>query len=175
MEHFADCFWYPEICDANRLYARDKSKAKVERIKEGTKQYKKLSEQLDKRIKNKQWKNIYPLNNHDFDYKELVKNKYNVYKLGIKNTPDMEGLTEATLRLQNYMDLMIEKPVPDSKTIAGVDDINESHPKIKAAIQNTKVQTANMPLPYPSFKRDYPEKLYPTKGKNASSPAQSHI
>lgn len=164
-----NCQFHPEICEAKPKYDNDYSEHKVNRIKDAKKIKAQLEMDLKKRLKNKEWKNIYPYNNHDFDYKEYILNKYNPYKLGISNEPTVKNLSESTIKLSKYMDLMLESPTPNSKDRAGVDDINNENSVIKNKLADIKIQTSKMPLPYKDFKKDYPEKKFPITGEHSSS------
>ena len=164
-----NCKLYPERCKAALDYSREENKFKVERINDATKQRQLIDQTYKNRVDSKEWKNVYPLNNHDFDYNEYVLNKYTPYKLGITNEPSMKGLIDGTLNLSNYVDVMLEDPTPNSNTKAGVDDINNSNPMIYKHFKGIKDKYSQMPLPYPEFKKDYPESKYPTRGKASSS------
>jgi len=141
----------------------------MSRIQDATLQKKHIGKLLKTRVKNKDWKNIYPINNHDFDYKEYVLNNYNPFKLGITNTPDMDGLINSTIKTGSYVNKMLQDPMPDMSTKSGRSDVNTSSKPVRLYMTKIKDKYSEMPLPYPSFKKDYPEKLYPTKGEASSS------
>lgn len=164
-----NCRLYPERCTARVDYSKEKNKFKVNRINDATKQRQPVEQTYKNRINSQEWKSIYPINNHDFDYKEYALNKYNPFQLGITNEPSMDGLIDGTLNLSNYVDVMLEEPTPNSKTRAGMDDVNNSDPAIYKHFKEIKDKYNRLPLPYPDFKKDYPESKYPTQGKASSS------
>ena len=81
----------------------------------------------------------------------------------------MSGLINGTLNLSKYVDVILETPTPDSKTISGKDDVNNSDNNIYNYYKSIKDKYSKLPLPYPDFKKDYPENVYPTKGVASSS------
>jgi len=164
-----NCRLYPERCSASVNYSKEKHKFKLERINDAIKTKSPIEQSYKNRKLSKEWKNIYPINNHDFNYNDYVLNKYNPFTLGITNTPSMAGLIDGTLNLSNYVDVMLEEPTPNSSTKSGLDDVNNADPTIYKHFKDIKNKYAKMPLPYPDFKKDYPESKYPTKGKASSS------
>ena len=63
-----DCFWFPERCIAEDEYTKEQTKFQVDRIKDAAKKKEEMKKTLKERLVKKEWKNIYPLNNYDFDY-----------------------------------------------------------------------------------------------------------
>jgi hypothetical protein len=96
-----------------------------------------------------------------------MRKMYNPYNLGITNKPTMRTLIDAPRKLKPYIDILAKDKFPNSNTIAGVTDvINEDLTKKEMIDEYNKM---DMTLPYPSFRKDYPECRYPTKGENSSS------
>jgi hypothetical protein len=157
----------PGSCEAAQKYVNDLNDF-VEKAKDETQ--KSIPEQqnlLNQRIKNQEHRNIYPLLNYDFDYKTAMKKVINPYAIGITNKPSFDNLVTGTSKLSNYIDALATNRFPNENTIAGVTDIVEENPDRKKIRDLTAVEDEK--LPYSSFKNDYPECLYPTKGEGASS------
>ncbi len=121
----------------------------------------------ESRIKNMDNKTIYPLQNYDFDYKTAAKLKYNPYSMGITNAPTMDTLITAPLKFANFGKALINDKFPSSDMYAGVSDIIQEDTK-RVELSN-KTQVLSSELPYPSFRKDYPECLFPTTGEHSSS------
>lgn len=138
------------------------------RLKDGNKELKELKVLYENRLLTKEWRNIYPLNNYDFNYKNYVLNGYNPYSLGISSNPTMNTLSNNINKLSVYPDAMIKDPTPDKNTVSGIDDVSQS-PFVGNIIKKIKYEQAKLPLPYPDFKKDYPESKYPTTGTHSSS------
>ena len=136
-------------------------------LKDSLKDTKNNAKLLEQRIESREHKNLYPINNHDFDYKTAVKKKYNVFTRGITNDPTMKTLMNAPSKLYPYLQAMIDEPYPDSSTQAGVDDIIQED-RGAVAIKS-KYRELNHELPYPTFRKDYPSCRYPTTGEHSSS------
>ena len=164
-----NCKLYPERCKATNEYNKEKHKFEMDMVNQATQNKQPIEQTFKNRVKNEEWKNIYPINNHDFDYKVYTQNKYNPFTLGITNEPSMKGLIDGSLNLSNYVDAILENPTPDSSTIAGVQDVNNADPTVYSHLKKIKDAYSNMPLPYPDFKKDYPESKYPTEGQASSS------
>lgn len=122
---------------------------------------------LDDRIKNKEYRNVYPLLNYDFDYKEAMKKTLNPYQLDITNEPSFGKFMDSTIRLKEYGNALLLNKFPNQNTIAGVTDTVTENKDIKKITDITRAEDEK--LPYPSFRKDYPECLYPTTGEAASS------
>jgi len=122
---------------------------------------------LKSRIASGEEKNIYPLVNHDFDYKTAVRMAYNPYQLGITNQPTMDNLRSSSSKLSIYSDLLTNQKFPNKNTIAGYSDVVQDDQKRVDIVNQYKVMS--MTPPYPSFKKDYPECRYPTTGEHSSS------
>jgi hypothetical protein len=165
----SSCGPYNPECVAKLKYLNDKSNFDNNRILDATVEYKDQIKLLNTRTKNKDWKNIYPINNHDFNYKEYILNKYNPYKLGISNTPTIKNLMNSSIKLGDYNKAILFNPTPNKDAISGISDVNNSDIFVQNELIKLKNNYDKMPYPYPSFKKDYPEKLYPTKGLNSSS------
>uniref|UniRef100_A0A6C0LYP1 Uncharacterized protein n=1 Tax=viral metagenome TaxID=1070528 RepID=A0A6C0LYP1_9ZZZZ len=162
------CAEYPEQCEAIAKYDKAKHKFSQNQIKDGLKQYKKEVTLFKDRMNKKEWKNIYPINNHDYNYENVIRNNYNPFVLGITNKPTVGNLIDGSKNLTDLMDVMLEKPLPDNGHVSGKTDLINS-PGIKNKIKQIKDNYRKVPLPYPSFKTDYPESKYPTTGKHAAS------
>lgn len=162
------CAEFPEQCKAEVKYNDASHKFFMDIMKDGKKQYKKEVKLFRDRVKRKEWKKLYPINNHDFNYENIITNNYNPFKLGISNKPTVDNLIDGTGKLSNLMEVMLESPLPDKNSISGNTDITQS-PVFKDRIKDLKNKYNKMPLPYPSFKKDYPESKYPTKGQHSSS------
>lgn len=162
------CSEYPEQCKSEAKYIKAKHKFTKKQIKDGLVQYKKEAKLFSNRMDNKEWKKIYPINNHDYNYENIIRNNYNPFTLGITNNPTVDSLIDGTKNLTNLMDVMLENPLPDKNSRSGDTDIIDA-PIIKDKIKKIKDNYRKIPLPYPSFKRDYPESKYPTTGQHSSS------
>lgn len=158
----------PSRCPLAPVYIKevqDFVKKEIDRSQKDTK--KKEIPLLKKRHASKEHKNIYPIVNHDFDYKTAAMKEFNPYKLGITNKPTFYNLSQAPLKLLKYYDGLVSKPFPNKNSVAGVSDVihdDKQRLGIKFAYK-----MMNKDLPYPTFKNDYPECKYPTTGKHASS------
>lgn len=157
----------PERCGASKKYKAKLNQFVKSAINDTKKDLVKHKKLLKTRIKNNESQNIYPIVNHDFDYKTAMKKKYNVFSQGISNKPTMGNLINAPMKLKKYMDIMLKDPYPNNSTIAGLSDVITDVPQM-TKIKN-KYKMMNAKLPYPSFRKDYPECRYPTTGKHASS------
>ena len=168
-----ECNWgknivNPSRCPAAPIYYKklnDFIKDSYESsVKDTEKNQQKL---LKERIEKKTYKDIYPIVNHDFDYKTAYKKRLNPYALNITNEPTINNLWKAPSKLLQFYDGLVKNRFPNNTTVAGIDDIILDDKK-KVQIKNA-YRTLDEELPYPSFRKDYPECRYPTTGKNASS------
>jgi len=157
----------PGKCNAAKEYRNEVTKFVQESIDEEQKSIEYEKKLMNDRIKNEDHKNIYPLLNYDFDYKTAIRKELNPYKLNITNEPTFTKFVDSSLKLKNYIDYMGTIAYPNDNTVPGISDIVTEN-KDKLNIVKLKRIEDNK-LPYPSFKKDYPECLYPTTGKNASS------
>lgn len=123
--------------------------------------------ELEERIENEEHKNIYPLLNHDYNYTTMVKKQYTPYALNITNKPTFSGLEDGLLNNMQYVRALLFDPLPNPSSTAGVTDAVIENPERQEIIDKTRAEDAK--LPYPTFRKDYPECLYPTKGLHASS------
>ena len=160
----------PGRCKAATIYVNKANKFIKEKINESVKNTE--SGEIDlynDRVKSyrSNKRDIYPIVNHDFDYKTAVMKNTNVYKLGITNQPTVSNLFKVPFKLKKYLDTIVNDPYPNNRTIAGRDDILEEDVKL-SNIKNS-YRMMDKKLPYPSFKKDYPECRFPTKGKHSSS------
>lgn len=124
-------------------------------------------EQLQERIENEEHKTIYPLLNHDFNYTTMIKKQYTPYALDITNRPTMSGMMDGVRNNVKYVRALMFDPLPNDTSVAGVTDAVIEDASRNEIIQRTRQEDNK--LPYPSFRKDYPECLYPTTGKYASS------
>jgi hypothetical protein len=157
----------PGRCQAAKEYRQQVRDFVKSAIEEEEKSIPAEQDLMKSRIEQKEYKNVYPLVNYDFDYKTSVKKELNPFQLGITNEPTFGNLVDGTVKLKNYIDYMVTNPYPNNNTIAGISDIVTEN-KNKVAIVKQK-QLEDDKLPYKLFKKDFPECLYPTKGKHASS------
>ena len=157
----------PERCAASKKYKAKLNQFVKSAINDAKKDLVKQKKLFKSRKENNEAQNIYPLVNHDFDYKTAMKKKYNVFTVGVKNKPTMGNLIDAPGKLKKYMDIMLKDPYPNNSTVAGKSDVIEDVGEI-VSIKN-KYKMMNAKLPYPSFRKDYPECRYPTTGKHSSS------
>lgn len=157
----------PERCPASKLYRKELQDFVVKTIQESENESKQQYETVYQTRLNDLQKNIYPLVNYEFDYKTAMRKMYNPYNLGITNKPTMSTLIDAPRKLKPYIDILAKDKFPNANTIAGVTDvINEDLTKKQMIDEYNKM---DMTLPYPSFRKDYPECRYPTTGENSSS------
>lgn len=158
----------PNRCESANIYRDSLNnfiKTSITTSKEDTE--KKLKPLLNKRIVDNEHKNIYPIVNHDFDLRTAIKKEYNPYALDITNKPTIGNLVVSGGNLGKYVDLVISQKYPNENTVAGYSDvILEDKDRIDIA---NKYKQMNETLPYPSFRKDYPECRYPTTGEHASS------
>jgi hypothetical protein len=157
----------PERCNAAKKYKAKLDQFVKSGITDAKKNLVKQRKLLKTRIKNNEGGNIYPIVNHDFDYKTAMKKEYNVFKRGISNKPTMSNLIDAPVKLKPYINAMLTDAYPNESTVAGRSDVIDDVAEL-VQIKN-KYKTMNAKLPYPSFRKDYPICRYPTTGKHASS------
>ena len=158
----------PGRCTAAKLYEKqvnDFVDKEIKKSKDDTEnnQPKLLAQRKKKKLAEK----IYPINNHDFDYKTAMLNKKNRFSLGFSNKPTTDYLMTVPFKLNKYTDILVKDEYPNRNTRAGIDDIlvNDTR-KRQFKIEYDKM---NQNLPYPSFRKDYPECRFSTKGKYSSS------
>ena len=157
----------PERCSASKKYMQKLYQFTENAIKDSKKNNVKNSELLKDRIESEENLNLYPINNYDFDYKTAMKKNYNVFKLGVTNKPTINNLIQAPNKLKPYVSVLLDKKYPNKNTVSGVSDVILDD---KDALNiKKKYNQLNDTLPYPSFKKDYPECRYPTKGEHSSS------
>ena len=83
----------PERCRAAKIYSKKADQFVKNVLKDSHKDTKNHMKLLEQRIKSKEHKNLYPINNHDFDYKTAMKKEFNVFKRGITNDPTLQNLS----------------------------------------------------------------------------------
>ena len=157
----------PERCSSAELYMKELNKFIDSTLLESEENTESAKQLLADRINKDEYKNIYPINNHDFDYQTAMLKKYNVYKRNITNKPTGATLANAPKRISKYMDVLIKNKFPEKKTVAGITDTitdNEQLRDIKITYEKL-----NKKLPYPTFREDFPECKYPTSGEHSSS------
>ncbi len=157
----------PERCPASKEYLKKLYQFTENAMKDSKKDTAKNQILLDERIEDDEHLNLYPLNNYDFDYKTAMKKKYNIFKLGLTNKPTINNLIKSPNKMKPYISALLDKSYPDEKTTAGISDVildDEEALEIK-----NEYNKLNEELPYPTFRKDYPECRYPTKGRYASS------
>ena len=94
----------PERCKAAKKYTKKAKQFSQNVLKDSLKDTKNNAKLLEQRIESREHKNLYPINNHDFDYKTAVKKKYNVFTRGITNDPT-KTLMNAPSKLYPYLQL----------------------------------------------------------------------
>jgi hypothetical protein len=155
-------------CQAAKDYIKEKNETRKQTNKDAGEQLIELKKQLEERKKNKFWKTVYPINNYDFDYAQVIKNKYNPYSLGITNTVVMPKAVDNMVKLNSYSDALLETPFPNEKLTPGFSDVSIDQ-QYGPEIIKIKNEYSQMPLPYPDFNKDYPPEKFPTTGANSSS------
>ena len=108
---------------------------------------------------------VYPWNNHDFNYSQLIENKLNPKKIGISNKPYLSTFIKDLELIPKYPTAIIEKPLINKTTISGDTDVD---PKNSNLLNIKKEYTDNFKEPYPGFKQEYPE-YFPLIGEKSSS------
>ena len=168
-----ECKWYNNIktpgrCEAAYIY-NDKLNRFIEKELKSSKQDTSNNQEilLKSRMKTRKSRDIYPIVNHDFDYRTGLLKKYNLYELGFTNAPTLPNLFKAPIKLKKFMDVLVKHPYPNKDTTAGIDDVIELD-KRKLHIKNTYRKMDADP-PYPSFHKDYPECHFKTTGEHSSS------
>jgi hypothetical protein len=156
----------PNRCPAAKEYKQKLNKYVETELTESIRNTNKKEVKLkSERIKKQEHKNIYPIVNHDFDYSTGLKKKYNVFAQKITNEPTINNLIKTPVKMLEYTQPLVKEKYPEKNTIAGIDDIYKEDTK-KLQIKNFyKAQE----LPYPSFRKDYPECKFKTTGEYASS------
>jgi hypothetical protein len=157
----------PGSCEASKEYKKKMKEFVNNEIEQANKSIVDDEKLLNDRINTEEHKNIYPLLNHDFDYKTAIRKELNPYQLGITNEPSFTNFTKSTFKLSNYARSLLNNPYPNENTIPGITDVVTENDKKKDII--SKTQAEDNKLPYPSFRKDYPECLYPTKGEYSTS------
>ncbi len=158
---------FPGRCNAAREYVKSLREFIKETKDTTEKSVESDKERLIRRIQNEEHKQIYPLLNHDYDYATSVKKMYNPYTLNITNQPTMGGLEGGIKGSRKYLDAMIRDRFPHENAVAGITDVYTENGRKNKIVELTRKEDAK--LPYPSFRKDYPECMYPTKGEYSSS------
>jgi len=157
----------PGRCKAATIYANKANKFIQDSIKNSIKDTNDNQINLyNSRVK-KAGRDIYPILNHDFDYKTAMIKKNNVFNLGFTNQPTVSNLLKHPFKIKKFLNILVNDAYPDKNTIAGIDDVIQQDIK-KTSLKN-KYRVHDDKLPYPSFKKDYPECRYKTKGEHSSS------
>lgn len=157
----------PERCPASKKYLQKLNQFTENALKDSLKDTDKHLNLLEERIENDEYLNLYPINNYDFDYKTAIKKKYNVFKLGLTNKPTIQNLIDSPGKMKPYISALLDKKYPNKNTISGISDVILDD-EIALEIKN-EYNDINKVLPYPSFRKDYPECRYPTTGEHSSS------
>jgi hypothetical protein len=152
---------------AAKEYVQKLNKFVDDAVKEENNTIKNDLDLLETRKKNEENKNIYPLVNYDFDYKTAIKKEYNPFKIGITNNPSFSAFVDGTFKLSKYSKGLITDEFPNNNTVAGVTDTVMENKNRKYIVDSTRLLDGR--LPYPSFRKDYPECTYPTTGRHSSS------
>lgn len=168
-----ECKWYNNIktpgrCRAAYIYNNKLNRFIEKEVRNSKSDTSKNQERLLKKRKQSfSSRDIYPIVNHDFDYRTGLLKKNNLYELGFTNAPTLRNLFKSPAKLKKYLDVLVKKPYPNNRTIAGIDDVNELDRR-KLKIKNIYKELDTQP-PYPSFHKDYPKCKFKTTGKYASS------
>lgn len=157
----------PGRCKAATKYANEANKFIKEAIEESRKETESSHVNLYNQRKMSKKRDIYPIVNHDFDYKTAMIKNNNIYKLGFTNQPTISYLFKYPFKLKKYLNLLVTDPYPNKNTRPGIDDVLLSDRK-RVQIKN-KYKVIDSKLPYPTFKKDYPECQFKTKGEHSSS------
>ena len=161
-----DTYLYPARCSSARELVTEISNEKIAMVNANRPEAnERARNQYANREKTEAWREIYPLNNVDFDYSQYTKNVYNPYSLGFDNKPTIPALRDNILKLGNYASAILEHPTPSEGAVAGLSDVNPYNEELK----EIKKMTGDFPLPYPTFRQDFPEDKYPTTDEYASS------
>jgi hypothetical protein len=162
----SDTYLYPDRCKSARKLVTDISNEKISMANASRPEANEMKRsQYRERAKSEAWREVYPLNNVDFDYAQYMRNVYNPYSLGFDNKPTIPGLRDNVLKLGNYASAILEHPTPSEGAEAGLTDVNPYNEELK----EIKKMTGDFPLPYPTFRQDFPEEKYPTTDEHASS------
>lgn len=164
-----DCLDNPEICEADKKYENEKKKFFKDREDDAREELIDSEKLLNSRQKDEVWKQIYPINNYDFNYKNYTINSNNPFKIGIKNTPTITNLIDSTIKMQKFNDTLFIEPTPNENTKLGDDISTINNSEITNSLKNIKNTYNNNPLPYPSFLQDFPPDKYPTDKEHSSS------
>ena len=155
----------PERCDAAKKYMNSLDEYINQDLNESENEFKE-SYNLHKDIPDID-KNIYPINNYDLNLSRIAKNKYNPFSQKITNIPTIDSMEKNILKLKSYKDVLLNKELINDKTISGTSDIildNQDQIYLKQ-----RYNELNSKLPYPSFRKDYPETQYPVTGRYSDS------
>ena len=157
----------PGRCRAATLYANKANSFIKKQINKSVKDTKEGQVGLYNERRKSKTRDVYPIVNHDFDYKTAMIKNNNLYKLGFTNKPTTPNLYTYPIKLKKYLNIMLKDSYPKSTTVAGRDDVIDED-KLRVNIKNSYRYMDKTP-PYPTFKKDYPECRFKTKGKHASS------
>ena len=155
----------PERCDAAKKYMNSLDEYINQDLNESENEFKD-SYNIHKDIPDID-KNIYPINNYDLNLSRIAKNKYNPFSQKITNMPTIDSMEKNILKLKSYKDVLLNKELINDKTISGTSDIildNQDQIYLKQ-----RYNELNSKLPYPSFRKDYPETEYPVTGRYSDS------
>ena len=157
----------PGRCKAATKYANQANKFIKQTMNESKTETDSSHVNLYNSRKMSKTRDIYPINNHDFDYKTAMIKNHNIYKLGFTNQPTVNYLFKYPKKLKKYLDLLINDPYPNKNTQPGIDDVLDTDKK-RMFIKN-RYKIIDNKLPYPSFRKDYPKCRFKTNGAHASS------
>lgn len=159
--NFKDNTSNPERCPASKEYISQMNDFINKTIQQSIENTKKITPN------DIQGKSVYPKVNYMFDYQTAMRKDYNPYQLGITNKPTLDNLFSAPISLDNYKQGLFTKAYPNNTTIAGQSDVIEEDSERIQLLNRLRIEDET--LPYPSFRKDYPECRYPTKGTGSSS------
>lgn len=158
----------PSLCEAGREYRRQMKGFIRDTLNESRQDTLQNKEpQLIEAEENNLNQKYYPLVNYNFNYENYVKKNYNPYALNITNEPSMKAIRTGIVKLDAYDDALFKTGLPDESTIAGKSDIINEDKRATEIADTYRAMSQN--LPYPTFRKDYPECTYPIDGKHSSS------
>ncbi len=109
---------------------------------------------------------VYPWNNHDFNYTQIINRDYPPPKQGISDEPCPDPFVNDCFSLVNYPTDLMMKAIPGSGEVAGKTDVDPKNTDLQT-IKNTYQSWSE---PYPNFSLEFPDYVNKLKqGKYASS------
>jgi hypothetical protein len=106
----------------------------------------------------------YPLANYNWDYKTYVVNNYEPSRLGVSDDLTLSALRRDVQAGDKYLRALMIDSTPNENSIAGISDLDFTDPDVMS-----RIRANNQKPPYATFRKEYPEKDYPTSGKYSNS------